>query len=267
MKTFIYDKIERLKKFKLTIDVKSALCRTPWLVPNDEGKRIEYIFKHDGTIVMSTNGIVSYGGWTFEPLIMALFIKCNDVTMNFKPIFYDDNLLALNLDGTNSLLFLVNQVSQVYVNSIDYKKSVAYLDEKEQENNTIKKEEERKKRLAESDYLNSSKEIAKQYNIYYNLHKVEIDSLKKERNRLLLFFAGFFIFMILLNVISYFFMNKDISFLVNIVSIVIMVVAYYRVMLKILHLYENKGIFSKSDFCDSMLEDRLKLINKEDLLN
>ena len=71
----------------------------------------KYIFLKDGKLLISINGVSTYSQWqiaTESSIIMDEGVA----TFLYKVAHIDDNLIVLNLDGTDSFCFLINDASQ-----------------------------------------------------------------------------------------------------------------------------------------------------------
>lgn len=109
MKTFLFEIPRRLKNISNEIDVNSFLYDRAWVVYNDEGVKQILIFLKDGKLIVSTNGIVTYNSWQYIPANHSIIISSNSGGRMFHPAFFDNKILALQLDGTDEKLFMVEE--------------------------------------------------------------------------------------------------------------------------------------------------------------
>lgn len=109
MKAFLLDTINRIKRFSHSLDVKTILCNKSWYVFNDEGIKTLYIFQEDGTIYVTNNGVVKTGTWKYIAANQSVIVTVGEECLMLKPAFVDDNILALNLDGTQTYSFLIDE--------------------------------------------------------------------------------------------------------------------------------------------------------------
>lgn len=82
-------------------DLHHAKCR----------KRRKYIFLKDGKLLLSVNGLSTYSTWqmaTESSIIMDEGVA----TFLYKVVHIDDNVVVLNLDGTENFCFLINDSSE-----------------------------------------------------------------------------------------------------------------------------------------------------------
>ena len=63
MKTYLFETLNRYKRFSESLDAKAVLSNKAWVVFNDEGEKQVYIFQEDGTVLITTNGIGSVKTW------------------------------------------------------------------------------------------------------------------------------------------------------------------------------------------------------------
>ena len=63
MKEYLKSWIPRIQNFSLKLDKLSKLYNQPWVLVNDLNDFIKIIFQEGGKLIVSKNGVVSYGGW------------------------------------------------------------------------------------------------------------------------------------------------------------------------------------------------------------
>ena len=148
MKTYIFNAINRYKRFSENLEVQSAICNKSWWVFNDSGEKELYIFQEDGTLYITLNGKVTNGTWKYISANKSLIIGTESQSYMVHAAFIDATLLTLQVDGTEECAFLVNETNkQTYIPQT-YSDIMGYFLIKEQM--CIKEEEERKQRqLAE----------------------------------------------------------------------------------------------------------------------
>ena len=109
MKLYLFDTINRYKRYSETLDVKTKICNRPWIVFNDGGEKEVYKFKEDGTINIVLSGRVTKGTWEYDPTDKTIIISASGHSYMVHPGMYDDMLLALQVDGTNECSFLIEE--------------------------------------------------------------------------------------------------------------------------------------------------------------
>ncbi|MBR2443451.1 MAG: hypothetical protein IKB19_04040 [Rikenellaceae bacterium] len=112
MKTYLMNIPKILKGIDAKIDITAMLCDKSWIVFNDEGVKIVYIFRRDGTMLASKSGIVVTSKWEYLAANSSLLISSDNETMMFHPTFIDDVIFALQLDGTDSYMFMIDEPMQ-----------------------------------------------------------------------------------------------------------------------------------------------------------
>ena len=109
MKTYLFDTLNRYKRFSEKLDAKTILCNKSWLVFNDNGIKEVYIFNKDGSLIISVSGKVSNATWKYIPANKSIIIETNKESYMLNPAFVDGNILALQMDGTNEYAFLIDE--------------------------------------------------------------------------------------------------------------------------------------------------------------
>ena len=100
---------EILKGVSETLDVTATLCDKSWVVFNDEGVKILFIFERDGTLIVSRNGVVSKQRWSYIKATKAILIDNSQQSFLLHPTFIDNVIFALNQDGTQYHLFMIDE--------------------------------------------------------------------------------------------------------------------------------------------------------------
>lgn len=158
MKLYLFDTINRFKRYSEMLDVKTKICNRPWIVFNDGGEKEVYKFKEDGTINIVLSGRVTRGTWEYDPTDKTIIISASDQSYMVHPGMYDDMLLAFQVDGTNECSFLIEENNSKDFAPKTYSDLMLYFEEKErkvlEEEKRIlllKEEEERAKIKAEEE--------------------------------------------------------------------------------------------------------------------
>lgn len=109
MKTFLLSIPQRLRLKSQELDVQAALCDKSWTVFNDEGVKQLFIFLPDGTLLITTNGIVYNSTWKYISANQSIVITSDEKSVMFHPAFLDDVVFALQQDGESSCLFMIDE--------------------------------------------------------------------------------------------------------------------------------------------------------------
>lgn len=107
MKTYLFDSLARFKRFSESLDIATTLSNKTWVVFNDSGERELYIFKPDGSVFITTNGIGYKGTWEWISANKSLIIQHDQVIYMLHPEIVEECVLVLTLDGTKDCVFLI----------------------------------------------------------------------------------------------------------------------------------------------------------------
>ena len=143
MKTYLFDTLNRFRRFSENLDVKATLCNKPWLVFNDSGEKELYIFQEDGTLLVTYSGRVTHSTWQYIAANQSIVISAGQQSYMVHPAFMDNVLFALQLDGTNECAFLIDENNAQGFVPRSYTALIGYFEEKERR---LIEEERRKKR-------------------------------------------------------------------------------------------------------------------------
>ena len=109
MQTFIADIIPKLQRFSKKLDDLSLLTNQHWVVLDELGKsKNVYIFRSSNELLISANGKVEKGKWEYLGN-SSLLIDRKDESYLFKHGFFDENVMALKIDGKEEYAILVNE--------------------------------------------------------------------------------------------------------------------------------------------------------------
>jgi len=109
MKTFISDIIPRIQKYSQKLDNITLLTNQHWVVIDDiNNAKTVYIFRPNNELLISKNGKVEKVKWEYLGNNLLL-IDRKDESYLFKHGFFDENILALKIDGKDEYAFLVNE--------------------------------------------------------------------------------------------------------------------------------------------------------------
>ena len=145
MKTFLLNIPQRLKLKSQELDAQAALCDKPWTVFNDEGVKQLFIFQPDGTLLITTNGIVSNSTWKYISANRSIIITSDNKSVMFHPAFLDDVVFALQQDGEGSSLFMIDENNSQSFSPKNLTELGAYFSNKEQILIEAEQQEERRR--------------------------------------------------------------------------------------------------------------------------
>ena len=110
MKTFKLNIPKGIKNWSYALDAKTILCSRSWIIFNDENVKEVYIFQEDGTLIISHNGKVTKTKWEYIEQNTSLIIEnIESYTYMLKPVYYDNKVLVLQVDGTNEYAIMLNE--------------------------------------------------------------------------------------------------------------------------------------------------------------
>lgn len=193
MKTYFLDVIKRIKRFSEEFNVQTTLCDKTWTVFNDTGEREVYIFQPDGTVFITSNGIGIKGIWHWVSANRSLIINKDDNVMMFHPEFIDNTILALTLDGTSKMAFLIEQgnknafaaktLAQLENYFVIKEKKLIEDEKQRQEEEKRRREEEERKRKEEEKKRKQEEEDKKRRAEEEKRRKDEEERKRKEDER------------------------------------------------------------------------------------
>jgi hypothetical protein len=109
MKTFIADIIPKIQRFSQKLDDLTKLTNQHWVSLGEltQIKKV-FIFRANNQLLISSNGIVDKGSWEYLGN-QSLLIDTKQESYLLKHGFFDENVIALKLDSTDSYAFFVNE--------------------------------------------------------------------------------------------------------------------------------------------------------------
>lgn len=160
MKFFLFDAINRYKRWSESLDIGTILCNKSWQVFNDSGDKEIYIFQSDGSLIMSINGRVVNGTWSYIPANHSLVINGAGQSYMLHPAFMDNVVLALNMDGTQDYAFMIDENNTEAFAPKSYSALLGYFAEKERNRllDEERAEKVRREQIAQEESLQREKE-------------------------------------------------------------------------------------------------------------
>lgn len=109
MKTFFSDLIPKIARYSEKLDNISKLTDQHWIAIGEmKEARVLYIFRLNGDLLISRDGIVEKAKWEYLGQ-KTLLLETKTENYLFKQEFNDGNVLALRVDGKDVYAFLVNE--------------------------------------------------------------------------------------------------------------------------------------------------------------
>lgn len=164
MKTYVFDTINRYKRFSETLDVKTAICNKSWWVFNDSGEKELYIFQEDGTLYVTYSGNVNHGTWKYIPANKSIIISAGEQSYMVHAAFMDSTIFALQVDGTEQYAFLIDEQNKQHFLPNSFSEIKNYFFAKEQ------------KLIKQQQY----EQYANRVNEEHERRQIEIEELKQQ---------------------------------------------------------------------------------------
>ena len=134
MKTYILSGLDRLKKYSQKLDAEAILYDKKWEVFNDTGDKEVLIFRPNKDLLISRNGRVTKGQWEIlSP--NTLLIEVDSKAYLLNSAFVDNTFLALQMDGTNEVMVMVEEEFRQKLQLDNIEKVNKYLSDTEKEHN------------------------------------------------------------------------------------------------------------------------------------
>lgn len=106
---FIKDILPKIGKYSKKLDDLAILTNQHWIfVDKSYTSKVVFIFRSNSDLIISVNGKVEKGKWTYLGNDYLLIEKPNESHL-YKHGFFDDTVLALKVDGTLDFAFFVNE--------------------------------------------------------------------------------------------------------------------------------------------------------------
>ena len=109
MKTSLFNIYDKIKNYSHKIDNLSLLIDQNWIKINeDNASKVVFIFRNNGQLLISENGIVEKAKWE-HITTNSLLIDRNQKSFFVKNSFFDPNIIAISIDNTYDHWILVNE--------------------------------------------------------------------------------------------------------------------------------------------------------------
>lgn len=127
MSLYLYNTLNRLKKFSKSLDKKELFVDKPWVIIDENINQQKYIFKRDGELIMSLNGKVEIGKWEYISAAKGILIDRIQDKILLNQSFIDPAVMALKMDGLNdNILILANENIIPDLDVVTYIKNLYY---------------------------------------------------------------------------------------------------------------------------------------------
>ncbi|MEE1090783.1 MAG: hypothetical protein UH103_05095 [Paludibacteraceae bacterium] len=150
MKTYLINTLQKISTTNRSLDFTSTIKSSEWIIFNEDKSIIEkFLFIDNENLLISINGNTSYAKWKYININTSLVIDDNQNKYLFKIIECNNNIIVLNIDGTNTYSFLINTKFAPKIETYEtlqwyliHKCGLDILNEKQKEIYIKKKEEE-----------------------------------------------------------------------------------------------------------------------------
>lgn len=168
MKTYLMSIPDSIKGISDKLNVKALLCDKSWVIYNDDGIKIVFIFEKNGSIIISQNGVVEKAKWEYVKANKSILIENNGQTLLLHPTFVDDILFIMQQDGTNLHIVMIDEKEverlmlktleaiNKYLVNVSNQHNTDYIEQKRKEQIEKQKEEQL---LREQAYKETKDEI------------------------------------------------------------------------------------------------------------
>lgn len=183
MKTHLINLKKQLEHWNENLKVEETLCNSSWEIFSDDTSKDIFVFQKDGTLLVSTGGVVKEAKWQYLAPAGSILIKgMNRKSYMMKPYTQEGKIILLNLEGTQEFAILINQnyKDALKINSMQdirlYLNGHAELEKKQEEQKTEnkKKAEKEKKETAAKEKKNKAAWIS------YIEKETQIEARSKE---------------------------------------------------------------------------------------
>jgi hypothetical protein len=111
MKTYMTDLITKFQRFSEKLDNLTLLTNQHWVLLDELGSsKNVYIFRENNVLLISHNGKVEKANWEYLGNNSLLIDRKNEIYL-FRHGFFDENVLALKIDGKNEYSFFINETN------------------------------------------------------------------------------------------------------------------------------------------------------------
>lgn len=125
MKAYIQDLLPRILQFSKKLDNTALFIEKPWVLIDNDTSYYKYIFKRDGQLIMSANGLVQVGNWEYFAEAKSILIDRIKDKVLLNHAFIDDAVMLLRVDGLNNSIFiLANEAVIPNLDVVNYLKTI-----------------------------------------------------------------------------------------------------------------------------------------------
>jgi len=119
-----------IKKFAAKKEVVTILCYKSWRLFNESGTQETYIFRKDGNLFRTVNGVTETSKWEFMPENGAILLIMNDCQTMWQPAYTDDLIFVFKQMGKDIFLPMYDEALGDKFPSFDFSTLNSYLEKK-----------------------------------------------------------------------------------------------------------------------------------------
>lgn len=189
MKTYLLDILNRYKNFSESLDVQTILCNKSWQVFNDSGEKELYIFQPNGSLIVSVNGKVVNATWQYIKANKSIIINASSSFM-LHPRFLDDYIFALQQDGTNEYIFLIDENKKINFTPKSLSDLNCYFNQQLQYRIELEKKKEEEEKRRQIEYQRKREEeqrqirLQEEYRRRKELEQERVRQIETQKNRI-----------------------------------------------------------------------------------
>lgn len=107
MNLYLRNIIKHLIQYSASFDKQEIFIDKPWVILDENPDQLKYIFRKDGSLIMSLNGQVNMGKWEYIQGAKSLLIDRIQDKILLNPNFIDAAVMVLTKDGLKDDFFIL----------------------------------------------------------------------------------------------------------------------------------------------------------------
>lgn len=105
-------KKDKVKKSKDKISDLSLLSNISWIIESTNDVHEVWIFRKNDELIISRNGLVETGNWTYFIESKSLFIEIRNEKKLYSIILIDETNISIKLEGTDKIISFIRKINQ-----------------------------------------------------------------------------------------------------------------------------------------------------------
>ena len=107
MITYIQNIIPRIRQFSADLNKKETYVEIPWIHIDSEGRTVKYIFKRNGELIISLDGMVTIGKWEYLSVAKNLLVDMVTSKILLQQDYVDGAIMVLRHDNVTAGSFIL----------------------------------------------------------------------------------------------------------------------------------------------------------------